>query len=472
MEPISIEEAINITSGTRVYQKRIFLILMLGEMSLASFIMTTTFFLPSIDTDLTGSCENAGQLKNSATCDLDIIGDNAYQINVFRTIYFLSIMLGSWAITWLADKYGRKIVIKYCCLGGSIFLFIAAISMHISMLWIAAFGVGFLEIGFFITANILLLEMVDSTCRNLYSGLFTATWGFSAAVFTVFYMLDIHWRWLLIASSLLLLLEFFLMPFVHESPRFLLTNLAEHEATEKIMRDIARINGVREFSYTLLSENKSLIRMAPSFTRICGSTTIAIKLSVSCALWFSVILGYYGMIFIMPTLIKDVYLEGIAMYSAEIIATLVVAHFINVVGRKKTTIFCFAISGASFFAISAVAVWVEDSEIYEIYVIALSMVARLALSGEFYLIFIYTAELFPTNVRSSVFGICNCVGRISGVVSSYLFELSDLIEIGSPAALGIIMILAALLSLMLEETLGKKMLEIHEVEENEKPLIA
>ena len=116
--------------------------------------------------------------------------------------------------------------------------------------------------------------------------------------------------------------------------------------------------------------------------------------------------------------------------------------------------------------------WVEDSESYEIYVIVLSMVARLALSGEFYLIFIYTAELFPTNVRSSVFGICNCVGRISGVVSSYLFELSDLIEIGSPATLGIIMILAALLSLMLEETLGKKMLEVHEDEEKETPLLS
>ena len=45
------------------------------------------------------------------------------------------------------------------------------------------------------------------------------------------------------------------------------------------------------------------------------------------------------MIFIMPTLIKDVYLESIAMYTAEIIATLVVAYFINVVDRKKTTSF-------------------------------------------------------------------------------------------------------------------------------------
>ena len=54
------------------------------------------------------------------------------------------------------------------------------------MLWIAAFGVGFLEIGFYITAIILLLEMVDSQSRNLYSSLFTAAWGFSAAIFTSF----------------------------------------------------------------------------------------------------------------------------------------------------------------------------------------------------------------------------------------------------------------------------------------------
>ena len=49
--------------------------------------------------------------------------------------------------------------------------------------------------------------------------------------------------------------------------------------------------------------------------------------------------------------------------------------------------------------------------------IAISMAIRLSASAEFYILFLYTAELFPTHVRSLSLGICNFIGRLGGIVA-------------------------------------------------------
>ena len=54
---VYIEEAINITSGTRMYQKRVILILFLGCIAVAHINMCTEFFAPEL---VTCDEENSG----------------------------------------------------------------------------------------------------------------------------------------------------------------------------------------------------------------------------------------------------------------------------------------------------------------------------------------------------------------------------------------------------------------------------
>ena len=46
IEEVNIDEAINITTGTRKYQKIMVLILLLGPFSVSPIIMCSEFFLP------------------------------------------------------------------------------------------------------------------------------------------------------------------------------------------------------------------------------------------------------------------------------------------------------------------------------------------------------------------------------------------------------------------------------------------
>ena len=95
------------------------------------------------------------------------------------------------------------------------------------------------------------------------------------------------------------------------------------------------------------------------------------------------------------------------------------------------------------------------------------MVNRNALSGEFYLIFILTAELFPTIMRGTAFGICNLVGRLSAMALLILPTFEDVAS--ASIVLGLIMLLAAGLAITLEETVGKETEEM--IQQSKDPIL-
>ena len=47
-------------------------------------------------------------------------------------------------------------------------------------------------------------------------------------------------------------------------------------------------------------------------------------------------------------------------------------------------------------------------------------VGRIFISGAFNMIYMYTSELFPTDVRNSVVGSASSMGRISGLIAAFV----------------------------------------------------
>lgn len=55
--------------------------------------------------------------------------------------------------------------------------------------------------------------------------------------------------------------------------------------------------------------------------------------------------------------------------------------------------------------------------------VALSMIGKCGVSATFGIVFIYTPELFPTNVRSFITGCCNTGARIGTLISPYIVNI-------------------------------------------------
>ena len=51
---------------------------------------------------------------------------------------------------------------------------------------------------------------------------------------------------------------------------------------------------------------------------------------------------------------------------------------------------------------------------------AFSLIGKGAATGVFNALFLYSAELFPTEVRNIGLGVVNCAARISGVAAPYV----------------------------------------------------
>ena len=91
----------------------------------------------------------------------------------------------------------------------------------------------------------------------------------------------------------------------------------------------------------------------------------------------------------------------------------------------------------------------------------LSFFGKFAISGSFCVVYVFAAELFPTEVRSIGIGFGSMVGRIGGVLAPFIILLQDQEGLSFLPYLifGICGIVSGVWALFLPETAGKPMLQ-------------
>lgn len=55
--------------------------------------------------------------------------------------------------------------------------------------------------------------------------------------------------------------------------------------------------------------------------------------------------------------------------------------------------------------------------------IGLAMLGKFAITCSFSIIYVYTAELFPTTVRSLGLGLCNMMARVGGMLAPFMADV-------------------------------------------------
>lgn len=83
------------------------------------------------------------------------------------------------------------------------------------------------------------------------------------------------------------------------------------------------------------------------------------------------------------------------------------------------------------------------------------LIGKVSASFGFVIVYLVTAELYPTNLRSQAVGLCSMWSRVAGLTAPYVTALAvhwtplPMLVLGVPA------IVAAFLALFLTETSGK-----------------
>jgi putative MFS transporter len=366
-------------------------------------------------------------------------------------------LLGSVVLGRAADRIGRRQIFQASILWYAVFTALTALAWGPGSLsafrFMAGIGLG----GMLVVDPSMLAEYLPPQRRGRFLvfldffwpvGLLLAT-GLSW-VFLVQVGGDWGWRYLFLAASFPAFLAFVARLTLPESPYYLARRGRLREAAS-VLRTITG-RDVDPETLAVPVEEKSSLRDLVS-ERLRGTSALIVLV------WIALNISYYGLFLWLPFVLQDreqfsmdVYLLLTLSALSQFPGYLTSIWLVERIGRKPTLASFLLLGGVSAYAFA-----VADS--------AAALAAALFFVGFFNLgawgaVYPYTAELFPTRLRSSAFGMVEGVGKGAAIGGPYLF--GALIDwtgstVWSLTFVALVMVLGAAVVLFGRETRGQRL---------------
>uniref|UniRef100_A0A1B6ML33 Major facilitator superfamily (MFS) profile domain-containing protein n=1 Tax=Graphocephala atropunctata TaxID=36148 RepID=A0A1B6ML33_9HEMI len=209
-----------------------------------------------------------------------------------------------------------------------------------------------------------------------------------------------------------------------------------------------------------LTGNEDSPKSSVSYIQVLQSKIIMFRLVICCFCWMAILFTYYGLTLDSVSIGGNRYVNFILMSLVEIPASVVSLWVpdIPALGRRWTTAGSFFISGAACWAF-----WLIDEE-DEMWDNVLILTGKFCSTLTIAVIYLYTAEIFPTELRTSLLAVCSTVGRLGPLFVPQIPLLADYMN---PMILfGAVSMLGGLLILGCPETLNTKLPDTIEEAEN------
>jgi putative MFS transporter len=330
-------------------------------------------------------------------------------------------LVGSLALGRLSDRIGRRTIFQYSILWYAAFTAMTALSWGpwsvMTFRFLAGLGLG----GLLVVDPSMLAEYLPPQRRGRFLvfldfwwpvGLLLATglsYVFLGPTFDRFG--DWSWRYLFLAAAFPAFLAFLVRRTLPESPYFLARRGRSDEAAE-VLSEIAG-KPVAAETIEAPPETTSSIR-----DLIAG--TVRGRAISTALIWIALNVSYYGLFLWLPFVLQaeksfhiDVYLLLTLSALSQFPGYGAAIWLVERIGRKPTLATFLLLGGLSAYAFA-----VADSE--GVYITALFFVGFFNL-GAWGAVYPYTAELFPTRLRSSAFGLMEGVGKGAAIAGPYIF---------------------------------------------------
>nr|CAD7456248.1 unnamed protein product [Timema tahoe] len=98
--------------------------------------------------------------------------------------------------------------------------------------------------------------------------------------------------------------------------------------------------------------------------------------------------------------------------------------------------------------------------------ITFAMIGKLAITASYGTVYVFSAEQFPTVIRNVALGASSTCARVGGILAPYVNLLADYWQPLPLLIFGVLALTAGLFSLLLPETLDKKLPDTIEEGEN------
>ncbi|XP_078050934.1 organic cation transporter [Augochlora pura] len=404
-----------------------------------------------------GFVYDRSKYKSTTTSEWNLVCDRAWLKATGDSLFMVGVMLGSMIFGGLSDKYGRRPIFFLSLVIQLVGGILVAVAPEFISYVIFRLIVGSTTSGVFLVAYVIALEMVGPR-KRLVAGvgcqLFFTT-GYILTAGFAYFITD--WRMLQVAITVPSIAFLLYWWFIPESARWLLTKGRVQEAKDLLQRASLE-NGVEmptESLDTLLNsyEDSAPDYKKPSLFDLFRYPNLRRK---SILLFFNWLVNsgtYYGLSWHVTNLGDNDYLNFLISGLVEIPAYTFLIFTLNRWGRKIILCGCMLISGVALLAILFVP---ADNQWL---IVCLAMIGKLTITSSYGAIYVFTAEQFPTVIRNVGLGACSTFARIGGVIAPYVIHLSEIWMPLPFVIFGSCVLTGGVMSLLLPETLNKKLPE-------------
>jgi putative MFS transporter len=342
------------------------------------------------------------------------------QAGLIGTAIFIGMLAGAWFWGTITDYVGRKIGFQLTVLVDSVFGFLSALSPGYVWLLVLRAVTGFGVGGTLPVDYAIFSEYLPKRNRGRYLVILESFWAVGTIVVAGLAWLIlprapvVGWRVLLAVSAVPGALVFFIRRHIPESPRYLLIEGREEEARQ-VLQQVARENGkTLDIDRLRVQERTEEITLTALWKKRFARTTLMLWIG-----WFCISLGYYGVFIWLPGIFVErgfaflrTYQNTFLLALAQLPGYFSAAYLVERWGRKWTLTVYLLFSGLFtylFAVVSGLPVIVGSAMLMSFFTL-----------GAWGVLYAYTPELYPTEVRATGMGWASGMTRIAGAIAPIL----------------------------------------------------
>eukprot|EP00092_Neocalanus_flemingeri_P007851 GFUD01008476.1.p1 GENE.GFUD01008476.1~~GFUD01008476.1.p1 ORF type:complete len:593 (+),score=112.20 GFUD01008476.1:105-1883(+) len=392
--------------------------------------------------------------KKTIVMDFDLVCDRYHLQKLQQQVTFLGLMCGVFSAGIISDKFGRRKTMLGLLISTIIVGTLSSFSPNYPSFLVGIFICGYSTLGYGTVMYVWMMEHVGGKYKTILGAAPHYNFGFWGLMTGVFAYLLPHWRHLQLLFSVPLIVLVGAFWYLPESARWLLANGRTEEA-EKIVREIARVNG---------KDLPSTFRLQPPVTKDSGIKTrgsslgflqlfmwpnLRKKTLICYYMWFSTALIYYGLTLNSNTLGTDLFTTFSIGKLLEFPSITLVIFLLLKTGRRITLMVFYGLGGVSLTLTMFIPL---NYFAYEWPILVLNLLGRISAINTLAVCYIYSAEVFPTVVRNVGLGSSSFWARVGPMIAPFIVDLrvyGDTVPLG---VFGVVALLAGVLVTFMPET--------------------
>ncbi|XP_029644289.1 organic cation transporter protein isoform X3 [Octopus sinensis] len=404
---------------------------------------------------------------SSVVSEFDFVCERKWLKSTLQSVYFVGYLCGSIIFGALADRFGRRpiILIANACqiICGITKIFIPSLINFFILYCIQACG----NLGIILSMYALILEFTSSKLRSHISFFCMCIYAFTAIVETGFAYAISSWRYLELTVNLLTIINFFAWIFLPESPRWLIERKRFREANALLHKVMKKNNLQNEEVLDVFTNNEENTSFTNSFREnireekvlpkvknytfidLFKTWRIALITLNVCLCWMVCSMSYYGVLLNSVDMAGNRYLNYLLMQLVEFPACLFSYYLFNRFDHRKPITFFMIFSGLN----CIVSNFVTEGSFW--FPLILAVLGKFGIAAGFSSIYLLSAEIFPTVVRTNGLGVASMSARVGGICAPFILQLSSYANWLPLSIYGVLSVISGMLLLLLPETKDK-----------------